>query len=193
MRRVLVPVLVVVAVLLGGCAEGRVGGGKIDFTRVDSSWSRSDFAYAAAGRDLTTEILGNPFGGVSQNDFEQAVTAAMQGAHFGPATNFTTTPGESARPLFRVRMLWNGPTSTSGARLCEDTPVQGGGPEAGGRVRLIAAFCRGGRASTYLMGSVDGVRGPDDPRFTEFVREATMALFPPRDGNFESDCMWSTC
>lgn len=181
---------------LAGCMASAAmigGGGRIDFVRVETAYSRADFAYAGAGRDMTTEILGNPFANLAQAAFDRAVTGAMQGAHFGPRTNFTTTPGESARPVYRVRMLWNGPIGTNGHKLCDGTPLQGGGP-ADGEVRVLAAFCRGDGAATYLSGSVDGATGPDDPRFVHFIRQVTTELFPPRDGLFEShDCMWSTC
>ncbi len=178
---------------LGACAAGIGGGGKIDFVRVETAYSRADFAYAGAGRDLTTEILGNPFANLAQPAFDRAVTDAMRGAHFGPRTNFTTAPDDSARTVYRVRMLWNGPLGTNGSALCDGTPLVGGGP-ANGEVRLIAAFCRSDRPATYLSGSVDGVSGPDDPRFVSFIRQVTTELFPPRDGIFEShDCMWGSC
>lgn len=192
-RQLFTPLLAAVALSLAGCAGDRFGSGRIDFTRVDSSWSRADFAYAAANRDLATEVLGNPFAGVPQAAFDRALTDAMLGAHFGLPTNFTTTPGESARPLYRVRMLWNGPTATNGNQLCDGTELEGGGAEPDGEARVIAAFCRGDRASTYVVGSIGGALGPDDSRFTGFVKQVTMALFPPRDGIFESDCVWSTC
>lgn len=191
-----VSALFAAAILLAGCAGVTDIGdaGKIDYVRVDTAYSRADFAYGGAGRDLTTVILGNPFPNVSQADFDRAVTDRMQGAHFGPATHFTTTPDESARPVYRVHMLWNGPLSANGNRLCDGTPLEGGGAAPDGRVRLVAAFCRSDRAATYLVGSIGDVTGPDDPRFLRFVQQVTMQLFPPRDGFFESDnCTWPTC
>src|SRR5690606_19560711 len=106
--------------MLGGCAgAGGIGGtGQIDFVRVATSYSRADFSYAGSGRDFATEIVGTPFPSVPQAAFEEAVTAAMQGAHFGPPAHFTTTPDDSARLTYRVRMLWNGPLSTNGGDLC---------------------------------------------------------------------------
>lgn len=181
---------------LAACSDGTGFGsaGRIDYTRIDTAYSRADFAYAGAGRDMATDILGNPFPGVSQAAFDSAVTTAMHGAHFGPPTNFTTTPGDSARPAYRVRLLWNGPLSANGNALCSDTSIQGGGAEPGGKARLIAAFCNSGDASTYVVGSVDGVSGPDDPRFVSFLRQVTLKLFPPRDGQFDPDrCFWPDC
>jgi hypothetical protein len=187
---------IVALLALAACSgsTGFGGAGRIDYTRVDTAYSRADFAYAGSGRDMATDILGNPFPGVTQAAFDSAVTTAMHGAHFGPPTNFTTTPGESARPAYRVRLLWNGPLSANGNALCTDDPVQGGGGEPGGKARLVAAFCNSGDASTYVVGSVDGVSGPDDPRFVGFVRQVTLKLFPPRDGQFDPDrCFWPDC
>ncbi|GIK96040.1 MAG: hypothetical protein BroJett029_02490 [Alphaproteobacteria bacterium] len=186
----------VAALALAGCSSTPFGdAGKIHYVRVESGYSRSDFAYGAAGRDMTTEILGNPFPGISQAAFDQAVTDAMQGAHFGRPTHFTTTPDDSARPVYRVRMLWNGPLSANGGRLCDGTDFEGGGgPHPDGEARLLVAFCRSDRPATYLVGSIGGVTGPDDPRFVSFVRQVTTQLFPPRDGTFEpGECNWQTC
>lgn len=174
--------LLAACLALAGCAGGLgLDSGRIDYVRVDGGYHQSDFVYGASGRDLTTDVLGNPFPNISQAEFGQAVTDAMQDAHFGPRTHFTTTPDDSARPVYRVRMLWNGATSTNGQHLCDGTPVQGGGAEAADEIRLIAAFCRSDRAQTYVVASIDDVNSPDDPRFRTFLRHVTTRLFPPRD------------
>lgn len=182
------------ALLLGACAGDWGNTGRIDYSRIDGAYSRRDFAYAGSGRDMRTEIYGTPFLGVAKVEFDKAVTDAMRGAHFGPATNFTTTPGDSARSTYRVRMLWNAPRSASPSRLCEGTPEDPGAISEDGRARLIAAFCRSDRAITYVVGSVDDVSGPDDPRFVGFVRQVTHRLFPPRDGDFDRErCFMLEC
>ena len=84
--------------------------------------------------------------------------------------------------------------SANGNNLCGDHDYQGGGKEPNGTARLIAAFCRSDRALSYLVGSVDGVTGPDDPKFVAFVRQATMRLFTPRDDRQERDrCFMPDC
>lgn len=194
MRHSLLTAMIAVSLLLGSCAGDWGNTGRIDYSRIDGAYSRRDFAYAGSGRDMTTEIYGNPFRDVAKADFDSAVTSAMAGAHFGPATNFTTTPGDTARPTYRVRMLWNGPRSASPSALCRDTPEGAGGGSESGTARLVAAFCRSDRAVTYVVGSVDDVNGPDDARFLGFVRQVTHQLFPPRDGDFDRErCFMPDC
>ncbi len=49
-------------------------------------------------------------------------------------------------------------------------------------ISVVAALCRGGDgALTYLVGSVDDIKGPSDPRFESFLRQVTVQLFPKTD------------
>src|SRR3546814_18398364 len=66
--------------LIVGCAgEGQ---GVIYNRHIDATYRPSEFWTQTGGRDLRTEIYGNPFP-VDQDVLVSAVTAAMQGAHFG--------------------------------------------------------------------------------------------------------------
>jgi hypothetical protein len=65
-----------------------------------------------------------------------------------------------------------------------------------GNVTMVAALCRGGDAAlTYLVGSLNDVQGPSDPRFESFLRQATMQLFPKIDPNrdHEPPCVFPNC
>jgi hypothetical protein len=116
-----------------------------------------------------------------QEEFAAAVTDAMQRAHFGPATNFTTTPGETARLNYRVRLLFNGPMASTGAAVCAGDPaIVGPSPETGD-VRLLAAFCNGERPMTYLSAHVGGIQDAHEPAFRDFMRQVTINLFPPQN------------
>jgi hypothetical protein len=168
--------LVALALLLAGC--GRVG--IIDYTRLEPGYRQQQFAYAAAGRDLMTEVQGNPFA-MPQAAFDAAVTEAMQGAHFGPATNFTTTPGETARPGYRVRLLFNGPAASTGAIVCTGQPPGVSPSSEGGNVRLLAAFCHNQYPLSYLSARIRGVTDAQDPAFRRFMRQVTTNLFPPQN------------
>jgi hypothetical protein len=161
---------------LAGCT----GTGVIDYVQVKPGYRPQQFAYVAGGRDLMTDVQGNPFA-MPQEEFNAAVTDAMQRAHFGPPTNFTTTPGETARLNYRVRLLFNGPTASTGAAVCAGVPAIIGPSPGAGTVRLLAAFCNGERPMSYLSAHVDGVRDAHDPAFRDFMRQVTTNLFPPQN------------
>jgi hypothetical protein len=56
-------------------------------------------------------------------------------------------------------------------------------------------MCRGGDgAITYLVGSVDDIQGPSDPRFESFIRQITVQLFPRTDPNRDNaPCFLPSC
>ncbi len=152
---------------------------------VSPSYTAGEFAYAAGGRDLQVVVAGTPFGG-DPATFARAVTDAMQGRHWGPATVFTAAPGPSAQPAYSVVMLFDPPPTLTGGRLCRGDPSALPVAPAADRLTLLAAFCRSGRSLTELRGSIPAVSGPDDPIFAELVGQVTNGLFPPRR-RLESD------
>jgi hypothetical protein len=94
---------------------------------------------------------------------------------------------------YRVHLAFNGATTTSENYACQ---AAGGTGSSGGTINLVAAFCSGSNeALTYLVGSVSGITGPDDPNFAKFVRWATVELFPPRgvDDPHDSFCWVPGC
>ena len=152
----------------------------------DSVYSPSQFSYGAGGRDLRVVIRGNPTS-AAQEAFEQAVVAAMQGKNWGPRTNFTTQPSESARKNYRVVMVFGGDRFAGGYVLCAD-PDGVDLASADGRVRLQAAFCLGTRPLTELQVATDSVTSPADPRLERMVAAAVIELFPLVDNTRDDDC-----
>jgi len=146
------------------------------------------FRYAAGGRDLETVVLGNPTG-APQHAFESAVVAAMQGAPFGPQTRFTTEPSASARPGYRVVMLFDGRSELSGAAACRRAESAKTGSAAAGQttgegagtVKLQAAFCYRERVLSEARVDTGAVAAAQDPALQNAVRQAVLALFPQRD------------
>ncbi len=172
-------------VVVAACAAGGVRLTQLDVT---PTYSPGEFAYAAAGRDLHVVIVGNPFGG-DQAAFEAAVTDAMQGRHWGQPTNFTTTPGEDARPSFRVVLIFDPPVGMNAARQCREEALAVQTVPADDEIQLSGAFCSGDNARTRIRGRVSGAAGPQDPAFRELVGQVTNGLFPPtRNRHRGRDC-----
>jgi hypothetical protein len=164
--------------------SGSLGSGVIHWTYYDYSYTPvSDIAMAGGSGQLLTQILGNPFN-VDQEQFNKAVTGAMHGAHFGPATNFTAEPAGDFKRIFYVRLGFGGDSPLSVNTICTIPPAA---PErnaaANGTVSLSAAFCQEGRVLTYLEAGGSGYTDPDDPRFVQFIQNVTFKLFPPTNPN----------
>ena len=94
-------------------------------------------------------------------------------------TNFTTTPGPSARPQYRAVLLFNRATVLPN-RICR-SPDRVPVAELGETMRLIAVFCRHGGFLSQVTGELEGVTGIDDPRFRRLIRQMVPLLFPPID------------
>jgi hypothetical protein len=179
MRRLAIPVLaiLVLAGLVAACSPST----SYIFNRyVDPTYRPDDISFAGASGQLYTEVAGNPFP-VPKPVFDLAVTRAMHGAHFGPATNFTTTPTPRLDRSFRVRLLFNADALSTRLRICVGPPPPVEPSPAGGAVSLSAAFCQDDLALTFLIARASGFTGPDDPRFARFMSDVTMRLFPNRN------------
>lgn len=170
--------LLAAALAAAGCAAGNV---RLSQQDTASTYSPGEFAWAAGGRDLWVVVVGNPFGGDAAA-FEAAVTAAMQGRHWGPRTNFTTTPGAGARTRYRVVLLFDPPAALNAPRLCADAPSALPSEAAGDEVVLFAAFCHGKRLRSQVKGRIAPAAGAADPAFRELVGQVTSGLFPPDRG-----------
>jgi len=182
------------ALCLLSAAALATGSGFISYTKLSYSYSPRDIAYAGGSGELWTEIGGNPFA-VPQADFDQAVTDAMYAAHAGPPTKFTTNPGPTARRMFHVRLLFNGPPSNS-SLICAGPPPAVPAP-SGGSFTLYAAFCQDADSLAFLQAQGDSFSSPTDPDFREFIRQVTAHLFPPQNPqlfrNSPGSCRQNNC
>jgi hypothetical protein len=161
--------------LLAACA----GQSKIYNNMISSAYRPYDYGYGAGRRDLTTIIVGNPFD-IDQAALETRLVALLnESPTFLQPTNFTTTPGPSARPQYRAVFLFNRQIvlPSVACRASARIPVA----ELGGTMRLTAVFCRHGGWLSSLTGELEGVSGIDDPRFRRLIRQMVPLLFPPVD------------
>ena len=171
----------VMASVLSACSGSRVVS-----DNVSTAYSPLEFSAAAGGRDLATEVYGNPFP-IDQISFDQTVTDLMQGKHFGPPTHFTTTPGESANRRYKVVMVFNPAENIANPQICSGGPIATD-RQPGQPIRLQAAFCGGGTRTSTTVGA-PAVTSPQDPAFRSLITDTTFELFPLRDPNHsDSNC-----
>ncbi|TSD89560.1 hypothetical protein FFK22_006015 [Mycobacterium sp. KBS0706] len=154
--------------MLAGCASDRV---VVDDIGV--RYSRVEFSAAADGRDLRTVIQGNPFG---TPGFDQAVLGIMNRTYVGPKTNFTATPGPTAKRDYFVSVVFNPSPDVTPFALC-NAPIPTAAPNPG-RITARAAFCITGGEATAVTGYVSNVKGPDDPNFVSMIQHMMLAMFP---------------
>ena len=175
--RTLAPALAALSAL-AGCSSGT-----INFVNVDSSYDPVQYAQLPYTGPLYAEVAGNPFG-IPQADLQRLVNDAIQ------------PPGARSEVGQGVRVhIAFGETASDRNFACT-APGRNTAPAIGGTVSMVAALCRGGGAAlTYLVGSVDDVQGPSDPRFESFLRQATVKLFPQSDPNrdHEPPCVLPSC
>ena len=146
--------LLALSLLLAACTAGSSGSkslssGSIYWTYYDTSYTPiQDIAMAGGSGQLLTQVLGNPFD-VDQEQFDKAVTDAMYGAHFGPATHFTTTPNGSFKRKFYVRLAFDGAGINS---ICTSPPSAAGAQCEGDRLRHPRRCLLPGRRAAELSG-----------------------------------------
>lgn len=160
--------------VVAGCSAGT-----INYVNVDSSYDPTTLARIPYTGPLFAEVSGNPFG-IPQAELQRLVNNAIQ------------PPGAKAETGQGVRVhIAFGPTAADRHSACS----MGGNNRMSDTIAVVAALCRGGGgATTYLIGSVDNVKGPSDPRFESFLRQVTMQLFPRIDPNRDnSPCFLPTC
>jgi hypothetical protein len=175
--------LVAAGALLAACA----GQSLIYNISISSAYRPYDYGYGAGRRDLTTIIVGNPFD-IDQTELETRLVAMLnESPTFLQPTNFTTTPGPSARPQYRAVLLFNRAIvlPTQICRKPGSVPVA----ELGATMRLTAVFCRHHGFLSKVTGELQNVFGIDDPRLRRLTRQMVPLLFPPidptRDGKEE--------
>jgi hypothetical protein len=158
---------------LTGCAAGT-----INYVHTDTSYDPTHMARIPYTGPLYADVSGNPFG-ISQGDLQRVVNDAIQ------PPGARSEVGQGVRVHFAF-----GATAADRHSAC----TMAGNNTMAGTISVVAALCRGGGgALTYLVGSVDDVKGPSDPRFESFLRHTTAQLFPKTDPNRDPPCFIATC
>jgi hypothetical protein len=150
-------------------------------SQLDDRYDSDDYAHEASVTPILVVVRGTAFG-LDQRTLEQAVAANMQGADWGPHARFTTVRSSDVAKIFSFVMLVNGPRNATAAELCRDpakAPAAVTAPPAG-EVRLIGGLCRYDQDMAEVTGRIDGVSGPQDPRFRNLIVAATHELTTPQ-------------
>ncbi len=152
--------------------------GTINYVHVDSSYDPTVMAHIPYTGPLFAEVSGNPFG-IPQADLQRQVNDIIQ------------PPGAKAESGQGTRVHFAfGPSAADRHSACN----MAGNNTMSDTISVVAAMCRGSDgATTYLVGSVDDIKGPSDPRFESFLRQVTSQLFPRIDPNRDTPCFLPGC
>ena len=161
--------------LVTGCA----GDSTIYNNMISAAYRPYLYGYGAGRRDLTTVIVGNPFD-VDQEQLDAKLVPMLnESPTFVQPTNFTTTPGPSARPEFKAVILLDRAVVLPN-QVCR-SPQQVPVADVGSNLRVSATFCQYGGYLSTVTGELQDVTGIDDPRLRTMIRQMVPLLFPPVD------------
>ena len=145
-----------VALSLAGCAV--LGPNRISHSTIDPAYRLNEVFYAGAPGAMRTVVTGDPFG-AGRERFDEAVTDAMYGHHFGPDMEFVTEPADDLNRHYKVVMMFDAPLSMGGRAICGvNSGVQSAAatvaaaPPPDQSVHVVAAFCRDDHPLTELVG-----------------------------------------
>jgi hypothetical protein len=172
------------AALIGALALAGCMAGTVNYVNVDSGYDPVQYARLPYTGPLYVEVSGNPFA-IPPEQMAKVVYDAIA------PSDAVIGNGQGPRLHFAF-----GPDATNFNLACSASGTKG---RINDRITMVAALCRGtDHALTYLTASIDGVTGPDDPRFRSFLRQSTVQLFPKqteqsRERQRQMLCVWPSC
>jgi hypothetical protein len=172
-----------VVLLLVGCA----GQTLVYNEQLSPAYRPTEYGYGAGRRDFTTVIQGDPFQLGEEAFQEQFVDLLNRHQPILQPTHFTTTPGPSARPIYRAVFLFN-TKQVLPNQICRD-PLAVPAADLGDTVRVIAVFCRWQGYLSTVTGEVQ-VDSIDEPKFASLIGQMMWMLFPPVDPSEDDDPRW---
>jgi hypothetical protein len=118
----------------------------------------------SAHRAVAVYVVGAPFG-VRDGALSQSVATALRA---NPA------PPDAPMPTYRAIVQF-GPGAAPSRVCAADIDSLVGGERAD---RVVATFCRGEQVLTQVVARGNGFSGPEDPGFTDMLRQIGAHLFP---------------
>ncbi len=166
---------VMALVFLAGC----VGATSISRNRVYGRYDTTEIQWGAGNnRDFQVIVRNNPTESPKE-DFEQAVIDGIQGQITFMNTNFTTTPGDSARLQYRIEFFFNPPDNTNGFVLCDSNREMPQPVARPGTTYVLGALCLRDKPLSEAFGSNQNAP-PGSPEFNALMSQMIRSLLPLR-------------
>jgi hypothetical protein len=132
-------------------------------------------ALSAAEQPVLVTAVGNPFA-MDQARLNALISTELAAGIRGMNAQFTASPERAAAPDPRVVVVLNPLRDPAPQTLCGAGDTIATEP-ASGRLRVVAAFCRGDQAIQTARTEED-VAGPTDQRFRRLLWRTATTLFP---------------
>ncbi len=135
--------------------------------------------YAATKGGMLTQVRGNPFEQVTDEQLEREIARVMASSHFGPRLPFiTTAPDDFASP-YRVVVVFDPAQTVSSYKVC-DGRQDSAADRPEGVVRVHAVLCANEKPLTAVSGQARNVETPGDAKFRQLIGQMSILLFPPK-------------
>jgi len=139
---------------------------------------------AGGGRDFHVVVRNNPYDR-PKAEGDQAVIDAIQGQITYMITNFTTTPGETARLQYRVEFFFDPPINISGRLLCNRELAPPTPRPTEGRTVILGAFCLRNQVVSEARGTVAQAE-PGDRNFNAIFSILVRRVLPPHKRDLDN-------
>ena len=157
-------------------AAGCAGVDRINHVNYDG-YSGADLAYAGVSGPIPVRVFGQPVPGADVDETAARIGDAMTGANLGPQVAYSVYDGTTPAGYTMVVRFGEG---TPPRQICGDSVEAGVGSVYG------AAFCKDGRALSYLAGDVGDPR-TDGPGFRQAMAGAASQLLPIENPDYEDN------
>ncbi len=163
-------------IFLAGCVSGATS---ISRNRVYGRYDTTEVQWGAGNnRDFHVVVRNNPTS-LSIKEFEQAVIGGIRNQVTFMRTNFTTTPGESARLQYRIEFFFNPPDNTNGFVLCNPEREMPSAVERPGTTYVLGAFCLRDKPLSEAFGSAQSAPA-GSVEFNALMSQMIRSLLPLR-------------
>jgi hypothetical protein len=155
---------------------------------VEGPYSHLEYSAAADGKEFLVEVRGNPFPGMSQEAFNQALMNVLMATRPArPAAQFTTKPvSANFDPSYRLVIVFGPARNLAFETQCRSIDKVGFAPVSAGEVKVSAAFCRKDDLMSRAIARTSAT-SVDDPAFREMFAQLFPVLFPLRNPFMDGD------
>jgi hypothetical protein len=134
-----------------------------------------DFYVAADKKPFRVELLGNPFPGLSPEEFARRLLPVMQANKPPPRLTFTyDAPAEPQHPDYRLMLVFDAANDLGSESVCHG--VKRFKPGTPGSVHVFAVYCRNDLALSEVTGWTNAA-APDDAAMGDLMKDLFNVAF----------------